>query len=177
MIRETIAIVLFSLIATTVYCQNTSSSASQSISLDLNPAIQINTISSANVNIAFSNVNHYSSGVQSSNQEFKVSSNQKFVVSVKTNASNFSYTGSALPAPVMPVNVLQLALTSNNTGGNVSSQLGSNYMNLSHIPTNILTDCDNGAAKTFAINYKANPGNNYPAGVYTVGVVYTATQP
>lgn len=178
MIKRAITILLL-LVAATSYGQSTSSSsATQSIELDLSPVIQINTITSEDVNIAFSNASHYSNGVQSTNQEFRVSSNEKFVVSVKTDASNFSYSGSTLPAPVMPVNILKLALTSNNTGGNVSSQLGSSsYMTLSSTPTNILTDCDNGAAKTFAINYKATPGNEYPAGVYTVGVVYTATQP
>ncbi|MEZ5016649.1 MAG: hypothetical protein R2800_06325 [Flavipsychrobacter sp.] len=175
--KRTITILLLS-VATISYGQNTSSSARQSIELDLSPVIQINTITAEDVSIAFSNANQYANGVQSTNQEFKVSSNEKFVVSVKTDATNFSYSGSTLPAPVMPVNILKLALTSNNTGGNVSSQLGSsNYMTLSSTPTNILTDCDNGAAKTFAINYKATPGNAYPAGIYTVGVVYTATQP
>lgn len=169
---------LLSIVATKAYSQNTSSAASQTVQLELSPAIQINTVTSTNVNIGFSNVNHYSNGVQSTNQEFKVSSNQKFVVSVKTDANNFSYTGSTIPAPIMPVSTLSLALFSNNTGGNIAPQVGSNnYVALSNSPQDILIDCNNGANQTFAVNYKANPGNNYPAGTYTVGVVYTATQP
>ncbi len=178
MIKRTIAVMLLSFFCASSARSQTTSSASQNIKLTLSPTIQINTVTSTNVNINFDNVNHYSNGVQSTAQEFKVSSNQKFVVSVKADASNFAYSGSAMPAPVMPVNnTLYLAMASNNTGGSVSSNIGSSYMALSNSPQNILTDCDNGADQRFAVNYKATPGNSYPAGIYTVGVVYTATQP
>lgn len=151
--------------------------ANQLIKVHIEPTINITAHTSSNIDLNFNNQQHYANGVQSDNQVFKVNSNRDFVVSVKTDAAKFTYSGSQYPAPQMPVNdILFLAIANNSTGGNVASAFNS-YKSLSSTAQDLLLNCRNGADQTFAINYKANPGNNYPAGDYTVGVVYTATQP
>ncbi len=174
--KRSIIVITFLLLAYKAHAQ-TSSTASQSVSLNLSPVIQISAITSQNIDLGFNTVIDYANGVESSSQQFKVQSNKDFVVSVNTDASNFSYSGSTTPTPVMPVqNTLFLSLVSNNTGGNVANQFSS-YNTLSNTPKELLQDCKRGGDQLFAINYKAAPGNNYPAGIYTIGVVYTATQP
>lgn len=157
--------------------QSSSSSAAQNVKLQLEPAIEITNITSTDVNIGFNTVNHYVNGVQSNDQEFKVKSNQDFVITVKTDANSFSYSGTTFPAPVMPVdNILFLSVTNNNTGGSKSALFNSGYSSLSANPKQLLLNCKNGGNRRFAVNYKAVPSTSYPAGLYSVGVIYTATQ-
>ncbi|MBL7683508.1 MAG: hypothetical protein JNK00_10655, partial [Flavipsychrobacter sp.] len=47
---------------------------------------------------------------------------------------------------------------------------------LTSTAANLLTNCNNGGNQTFSVMYEATPGFAYPAGTYTVDVVYTATQ-
>lgn len=158
------------------FAQTASSSASQTIKISIEPIIKITALSE-NVNIGFNNIGQYNNGVESSNNKFKIQSNKNFVVSVRTDASSFSYSGNTYPNPVMPVsNILHLAVASNNTGGNIANSFES-YKSLSNTPQDILLNCKNGGDQVFAVNYKATPGTNYPAGDYMIGVVYTATQP
>lgn len=153
------------------------SSATQSIQIHLEPVIHIAAMESPNVNLGFSSVSEYLKGMQSSAQNFKVYSNKDFVVSVSTNSPAFSYSGSAYPAPYMPVNeVLYLSVADNKTGGTVANSFNS-FKSLSNTSCNLLLNCKNGGNQTFAVNYKAEPGTAYPAGDYTVNVIYTATQP
>lgn len=164
-------------IALSTKAQNQSSSASQSVTLDLAPVIQISNVTSSDVNLGFNSVADYASGQESAQQQFKVQSNKGFVITVKTDAESFTYSGNTTPAPTMPVaNTLYLALSDNQTGGSVGSTFSS-YTPISSTPKDLILNCKNGGNQVFAVNYKATPGNNYPAGTYTVGVVYTASQP
>lgn len=163
--------------------QNATSSASQTTKLSLSDAIDItftgtSSATGAMVNFAFNNVNDFANGIQSSDYQIKVRSNKKFKVDVKTNASTFSYTGSTTPAPSMPVaQVLSLMMAANQTGGTLSSNFPSGqFGSLSSTSKTLLTSCNNGNNQWFNVKYKANPGFAYPAGEYTVDVVYTATQ-
>ena len=159
------------------------STATQTVNLNLSNAIELTftgsgTATGAAVNLAFNTVNDYANGVSSSNQELKVRSNKKFGVTVKTNNANFSYTGTTTPAPVMPVSgVLDLRVPANGTGGTIASPFSATaYADLSATAQNLLSNCNNGGNQTFSIQYNATPGFAYPAGTYTVDVVYTATQ-
>lgn len=154
-----------------------SSSATQQIKVHLEPTINITANANANVHLGFNDFSNYMNGVESGSQLFRVHSNKDFVVNVKTNSPSFSYSGSETPAPSMPVsNTLFLSIAQNNTGGNVANSFSS-YKSLSSSPQDLLLNCRNGGNKTFSVSYKANPGTGFPAGDYTVGVVYTATQP
>lgn len=154
-----------------------SDAATQVVKVHLEPTINITAKTATDVNMGFRDIAHYMNGVESGAQQFQVNSNRDFVVNVKTDAPSFSYSGNESPAPSMPVdNTLFLEVTDNQTGGNVGNSFG-NYRSLSNIPKDLLLNCKNGANQTFSVSYKASPGTNYPAGDYTVGVIYTATQP
>lgn len=163
--------------------QNKSSSASQTVILSLSDAIEITftgtgTGTGTDVTIPFATVNDYANGVESAAQELKVASNKKFTVSVKSSAQHFSYSGSTHPAPVMPVaNVLGIKVTANTTGGTVASPFSTaNYAYVSRNAQDLIKNGNNGGNQKFSIKYKATPGFAYPAGTYTVNVIYTATQ-
>ncbi len=158
------------------------SSAQQQVNLSLADAIEITFTGSGTatgdpVTMTFSTVNDYANGVESAAQQLQVRSNKDFKVQVKANAANFSYTGSASPAPSMPVSgILKLMVPSNNTGGTIASTFGTAYTSLTSNNADLITSATKGGNKTFEVQYKAEPGFNYPAGTYTVDVVYTATQ-
>lgn len=182
--KQLIAIAVFATIANATWAQsNVKSSASQTVKLELSNAIEItfvgnNSANGSDVTIPFNGVNDYANGVESNDQLLKVRSNKDFCVAVKTNAANFSYSGSTNPAPVMPVsNVLNLLVSSNNTGGTISNPFSAaSYATLSDSDQELIKDGIRGGNQSFGIKYKATPGFAYPAGSYAVDVVYTATQ-
>ncbi len=172
---------IFTILILAVTCPDSraqqSASASQLITVELEPTIQITSVNTSNVNLGFSSVNNYINGVESAQQQFMVHSNRDFVVNVRTNSPVFSYSGNAFPSPEMPVNnTLFLTVSENNTGGNIAGAFQS-YAPLSANPCDLLLNCKNGDNKTFSVNYRAKPGTEFPAGDYTVGVIYTTTQP
>lgn len=169
------------LIIIAIACQHAqaqqSASASQMITVELEPTIQITASGLSNVKLGFNNVTNYINGVESGNQQFVVHSNRDFVVNVRANSSVFSYNGSAFPEPEMEVNnTLFLSVNENNTGGNIAGAFRS-YAPLSANPCDLLLNCKNGDNKTFSVSYRASPGVEFPPGDYTIGVIYTATQP
>lgn len=181
--KKVIAIAIFAAAGFAAKAQNASDNASQTVNLNLSNAIEITFTGTGNsegadVNIPFNSVNDYANGVESNEQELRVRSNKDFSVAVKTNASDFTYTGSTTPAPVMPVSgVLALEVSKNNTGGSIASPFsGNGYATLTSADQELISKGDRGGNQRFAVKYKATPGFAYPAGTYTVDVVYTATQ-
>jgi len=180
--KKIIAIAALAIVGYSAQAQ-VASTATQTVNLNLSNAIELTftgsgTATGAAVNLAFNTVNDYANGVQSSAQELKVRSNKKFGVTVKSNATNFSYTGTTTPAPVMPVSgVLGLKVSANATGGAIATPFSASaYNGLSSTAANLITNANNGGNQTFSVMYEATPGFAYPAGTYTVDVVYTATQ-
>ncbi|MBS1781391.1 MAG: hypothetical protein JST70_18840 [Bacteroidetes bacterium] len=177
-------IVLTALIAAT--CQanaQVSSSASQTTRLNLSDAIEITFTGTGNatgsdVNMNFSTVNDYANGVTSGDQEMVVRSNKNFSVSVKANSSQFTYTGSASPAPHMSVaSVLNIKVSANGTGGSVRNPFSTtSFTNVNPGDRTIISNGTRGGNQTFSIKYMADPGFDFPAGTYTTDVVFTATQ-
>lgn len=160
-----------------------SDGAGQNVNVALSNAIEITftgtgTATGADVTIPFSTVNDYANGVETSSQELKVRSNKDFTVSVKTNSANFSYSGSTSPAPTMPVDgVLGVMVTANSTGGTIGNNFSNSaYNTLKSSNQDLISSGSRGGNQTFSVKYKATPGFAYPAGTYTVDVVYTATQ-
>ncbi len=162
----------------------TTGTATQTVKLNLSDVIDItftanNNATGAAVNFTFANVSDYTNGKQSSDYQIKVRSNKKFNVTVKANSAHFTYSGSASPAPSMPVSsVLSMMIAANQTGGSQVSPFSSgSFGSITSSAQNMLTNCNLGNNQWFNVKYKANPGFNYPGGTYTVDVVYTATQP
>jgi uncharacterized protein YraI len=163
--------------------QNATSSASQTTKLSLANAVEITftgsgTATGGMVTLPFTTVDDYANGVASTAQTLKVRSNKAFGVTVKTNAANFTYSGSTTPAPTMPVaNILKLKVSANNTGGSIASGFSSTaFSSLSNADQNLISNGTYGGNQNFDVMYEATPGFAYPAGDYTVNVVYTVTQ-
>lgn len=179
--KKTITAIAILLLGFSAQAQNANSGASQTANLSLSNAIDITfTGSGANIGnsvaMAFNSVNDYANGIYSGDQEIKVRSNRRFKVTVKSSSSKFSYSGSTTPAPQMPVqNVLKVKVTANNTGGTAGS-FGTSYKTLKSSSQTLINNASNGGDKTFAVKYLATPGFAYPAGNYSVDVIYTATQ-
>jgi len=176
-----IAATLFTGFASQAQLANTS--ATQTMNLVLSNAIDMTFTANGNatgplVSLPFTTTNDYASGVTSSAQQLKVRSNKNFNVTVKTSATNFSYTGTTTPAPVMPVSgVLGLEVTANGTGGSIVAPFSAAaYSTLTSTNQNMLSNGTYGGNQTFSVQYQATPGWSYPAGTYAVDVVYTATQ-
>ena len=157
---------------------NQTATAQQTVKLALSNAIAITFVdgreNGKDVNMAFKTVNDYANGVTSQEQEILVQSNKHFNVSMKTDAHNFSYSGSITPAPVVQISkVLEMRVTENKTGGSLS------YKDFASIPSGSATIINWGSPggnRTFKVQYKATPGFALPGGTYSANVVYTATQ-
>ena len=128
------------------------------------------------VTMPISTIANYTSGVSSSTYQLVAASTKAFNIQVKTNAANFTYTGSYTTGTTMPVSgKLKLQVTANGTGGSIQNSFSS-YQSLTSTNQNLITGCTTGNNKTFSIKYQALPGMSYPAGTYATSVIYTATQ-
>lgn len=180
--KKFITIIAALLVTTTAIAQNANSAASQTAKLALSNALTISFISNgtnvgATTTLSFNNVNDYANGVESAVIGMKVRSNKKFMVKAKTSSANFSYSGSTSPAPVMKVkNNLFIKVSNNQTGGTIPNAVKNKYKTLKKNNRNIIKNGTPGNNNTFDVQYKADPGYDFPAGTYTVDVLYTATQ-
>lgn len=179
--KKVFAIAALAIVGISAKAQTVSSTATQTVNLALSNAIELTftgsgTATGAAVTIPFTSVTDYANGVESAAQQLKVRSNKAFGVTVKANAANFTYTGTTSPAPTMPVSgVLAAKVSTNGTGGTIAGTFGS-YTSLTSSAQNLISNGTNGGNQTFSVMYNATPGFAYPAGTYTVDVVYTATQ-
>lgn len=171
---------LLCLLATYAQAQS-STTVTQVVDLSLTNTIVLkftatNSTSGSAVSLPISTVSNYTSGVTSSTYQLSASSTKAFNIAVKSNASNFTYTGSYTTGTTMPVSgSLSVQVTANSTGGSIANNFNS-YQSVTSSNQNILTGCTSGSSKLFSIQYRANPSMSYPAGTYTTSVVYTATQ-
>lgn len=152
---------LFSICFFAANAQSTST-ASQTVTLTLQNAINISVTSATGTSFLFDDVSEYQNGQTNSNAAtFLVKSNRPWAVTVKAAAGTFS--GPAAPATQMPASVLGVRLNGGSTFSALSTTAAS------------LTSGARGSS-SFNIDYNANPGFNYDAGTYSLSVVYTATQ-
>lgn len=155
--------------------------ATQTVSLSLTDFIEMDftatgTNTGPTVTMNFNTTNDYASGVTSAAQQLKVLSTRDFNVTVKSSSTNFTYTGTATPTPVMPVSgVLAVKVSANATGGSIAAPFTA-YSTITSSNQNLITAGSNGGNQTFSVQYQATPGFAYPGGTYATTVVYTATQ-
>ncbi len=181
--KKLLSVVALAAFGFTANAQNQTESASQTVDLLLSNALEIEFTSTGNstgpvLQFEFDSINDYVNGIEGDAQEIVVRSNKVFNVEVKANAANFTYVGSTSPAPTMPVaGVLSLIVTANGTGGYVHNPFSTvSYYTLRDFNQYLIGSGAAGANQTFSVKYKATPGLAYPAGAYSVDVVYTATQ-
>lgn len=176
--RRIIVLITLLVFTNIVSAQTTHSSGAQTANLALSNAIELTFVngSGGTSSMEFKTLNDLINGVESSPQQLRVRSNKTFKITASTIGSRFTYQGSSLLNTLLSVvSVLKIACTQTSTG-TVPGQLGSwkNFGLLS--PTTILTDGAPGGNQTFTIKYKATPGVNVAAGIYTTTVRFTATQ-
>ena len=156
----TLAVVFFA--AFTAANAQSTSTASQTVTLNLQNAINISISSATGTSFTFDDVTEYQNGHTNANAStLQVKSNRPWAVTVKAATATFS--GPALPATQMPSTVLGVRLNGGSTFSALSTTAAS------------LTSGSRGSSQ-FSIDYNANPGFNYDAGTYSLSVVYTATQ-
>jgi hypothetical protein len=169
----TFIFIFLSLVSITTHAQSTQPAATQQVSMSLGNVIEIK-LHSNTISLPFTTVNDYANGVTSSEQQILVSSNKNFNVRVKSRKSRFGYAGNEKD-PKMPLSVLKVKVASNQTNGQISSG-HTNYTSLSTSGKNVITNATAGENKNFSVEYQAKPGFAYPAGTYSVDIIYTATQ-
>ena len=156
----TLATVFFA--AFTAANAQSTSTASQTVTLNLQNAINISISSATGTSFLFDDVTEYQNGLTNANAStLQVKSNRPWAVTVKAAAATF--TGPAAPATQMPSTVLGVRLNG-----------GSSFSSLSTTAAS-LTSGSRGAS-SFSVDYNANPSFSYDAGTYSLSVVYTATQ-
>ena len=156
----TLTVVLFA--AFSAANAQSTSAASQTVTLNLQNAINISVSSATGTSFTFDEVSEYQNGMTNTNAStLQVKSNRPWAVTVKAAAATF--TGPAAPATQMPSTVLGVRLNGGSTFSNLSTTAAA------------LTSGSRGSS-SFNIDYNANPGFSYDAGTYSLSVVYTATQ-
>jgi hypothetical protein len=175
--KTTLLLALSALIAIKSLAQSASASATQETSLALSNAIALSFTNpgSTNINMTFNNQNDMNNGLETIDHEVLVQSNLPFDVKVAT-PTNFSYAGSSITNNIMPVfDKFKMKIVDNNTGG--TNVLGnSGYNDVTGTTTQIFSSCPASGNATFAIRYKFRPTSGYAPGVYSMNIVYTATQ-
>lgn len=180
--RGFILTLILATVSTIAMAQNANSSSTQRTKLALGNAIDISFVATGSstgntTTLSFNNVNDYANGVESGQITLKVRANKRFMVRAKTSSNIFSYSGSTSPAPQMKVNkTLYIKVVANNTGGTVPNAVNNKYKNLRTSYRKLINKATPGENNTFAVQYKADPGFEFPAGTYTTEVIYTATQ-
>ena len=166
---------------TTIFAQTASAAGSQKVSLALANVVQISQFngqgSNGTVSMPLTTAATMSQGVESPLYTVSINSTDGFDVKAQAVDEYFTYSGSASTTPAMKVaDVLELKVVQNNTTGNIAG----GHTQYQPIPgTNqspIIQNGNRGANQTFAVQYKATPGYNYPGGLYTAAIMYTVTQ-
>ncbi len=110
----------------------------------------------------FTTADQFQNGVESiGDVELRVKSNRPYNVVVRSASANFS----SSTATSMPVSGVL----------SIKPEGSSTYMGLTNTNQNLLLNKNRGNTK-YDISYKSTPGFNYADGIYTVSIVYTATQ-
>lgn len=155
-----IAIASFVVFTSATNAQTTTANTTQTVTLNLQNQIDLSINSATGTSFTFASTGDYASGLTNTGASvFQVRSNRPWAVTVKAAAATFSGpTGNAMPADKLGIRL---------TGGTTFTQLAT---------TNASLTTGARGTQSFTVDYRANPGFDYDAGTYTLGVVYTATQ-
>lgn len=105
---------------------------------------------------------------------FTVTSNRNFNVTIKSSSPNFLYIGPGGGNTTMPCSILKYNLASNGTGGTNATPFTWNPLTVATAP--LINNGVHGLFKPFSLKFKADPGWDFAAGSYNLGVILTATQ-
>lgn len=141
-------------------------SANITSTLSIQAVMQLS-LSTASSSITFTEPGQYSSEYVISNfNSIKIKSNQPWNLSLASTSSTFTASGT-FSTPNMPASICKIGIT-----GQTSSLVLSTTSQL-------LSTGNRGneatSGNSFDITLKINPGYNYGAGIYNIGIVYTLT--
>lgn len=187
----------FTLLAITMIIANSAiaqsgSTATQTVHIQVAPAIQIGNGNNGNGNGNHGNGNHgngnngngngnYGNGNNGNGNgnnnhkqsggnrhtdnthEFTVNSNKEFIISVSTPNGDGE-------------NIL-MALANNNTGGKANPVFGEKYAPVGVNSQDILMDCAYGNKRNFTVQYQTKAATQNAKRVTKADIIYTATQP
>ncbi len=161
--------------------QQSSAGGSQKISLALANVVQISQFNgqgnSGTVSMPMATAATMNQGVESPLYTVSINSTDGFDVKAQAVDEFFTYSGSASTTPAMKVaDVLELKVVQNNTTGNIAGGHAQYQPVQGTNQSPIIQNGNRGANQTFAVQYKATPGYNYPGGLYTAAIMYTVTQ-
>ena len=134
--------------------------------MNVEPVMELSLTNSAS-NIVFSTSGQYAAEYVVTNfNTVSIKSNQNWNVSLAATSSFFTASGS-FSSSNMPASLCKIGVTgqSNTLSLSTSAQL---------LSTGNRGDED-AAGNTFDVTLKVNPGYNYGAGTYSLGIVYTLT--
>ena len=175
-------IIAFLLLATVAGAQSSNAGGTQPIQLAMSDVVGVSVIGGSgsgggsSVDIPMSGSAALANGVESPEIQVSLKGNTNFDISVQASSTAFTYTGTATSNTNMLVkDVLSIEVTANNTGGAVANGFAS-YQPIDGTTAKKMIAQGLSGSRTFAFKYKATPGFNYSAGLYTTSIVYTITK-
>jgi len=150
------------------------------LELDLQNVLEFNILVDKTT-MTFNTVAEYANGFdQNAAAQFKVSSNLRYKITVKSNGTEFAKVGGG--ATGIPLSVMQIKSYENSDAASGAAS----YITLTTANQEIFNSATGSINRTYGINYKATPsvtgsaaGNEFlerPTGVYSTTLTYTATQ-
>ena len=137
-----------------------------SSSVSIQPVIELSLANSSS-NIIFSTSDQYSSEyVATSFNTVKIKSNQNWNLSISATSSVFTASGT-FASSNMPASLCRLSVTGQT--GTLSLSTTSQLLATGNRGNDVYT------GNSFGITLKINPGYDYGAGIYSLGLVYTLT--
>lgn len=161
-ILSALAIVVFA--SFSAQAQTVKAETSQTVTINLQNQIDIEVVpnTATGTEFTFSSTDEYASGLTNVGaSQFLVRSNKAWTVTVAAVTADFTGGSTATP---MPSRILGVRLKDATTFTSLSTTAAP------------LTSGAKGKENFFTVDYNANPGFDYEAGVYKLSVVYTATQ-
>lgn len=163
-----VAILLFAFAANA----QTSHHASQNVRIKLTDVIAI-AVANPNANINFTSISHFANGVESDPQALTISSNKNWQLEMKAEA-NFLDNTNSLTMPITG-GIFTMKVAIDPTNITIANGFNS-YTQVAATNQVIISSGTKGELKPVTIQYRVNPGFQYPGGSYSNTVTYTATQ-
>lgn len=147
----------------TSYGQNSENFIS---TLNIQPVMEL-ALSNSTSNITFSTPDQYGAEYVINNfNSIRIKSNQAWNLSLAATSSVFTASGS-FASSNMPASVCRIGVTGRSSTLTLSTT--------SQLLSTGSRGNDALSGNTFDITLRVNPGYNYGAGIYTIGIVYTLT--
>lgn len=180
--KPIITVILLLIASYTGFSQTGNSGGSQHMQMNFAEVVGANLSTSggsgggSTVDIPLSGTNALANGIESPEITINLQGTTGFDVSVQASSTAFTYSGTGTGNTNMLVkDVLSIAITSNNTGGSVAGSFNFYQLVDGVTPQKVIGNGQRGV-RSFGFKYKANPGFNYAAGLYTTNIVYTISK-